>query len=182
MRKSKNAIPPRPKLRANPIRYKASEWMHRNKDEPFTIPLLTEYLCLNPDSRKDTAKVYQDVILYWRKKALEHYNVLKKLGFLNSMNHYEAWNRFLYNFNQSDAYVFLFDDERGSYIQPNMMELEAMDRERIKKQWNGILSVIDEMKETEALFLTDGIQLPVDKLEKAGKQFDGLLTEKKEEG
>lgn len=180
MRKSKNAIPLKPKLRANPIRYKASEWMHRNKDEPFTIPLLTEYLGLNPDSRKDTAKVYQDIILYWRKKALEHYNALKKLGFLNSMNHYEAWDSFLYNFNQSDAYVFLFDDERGSYIQPDMIKLERMDRSRIKKQWDGILSIMDEMKETEALFLTDGVQLPVAELKQAGKKFDGLLSEGKE--
>ena len=181
MRKSKNAVPPQPKLRSNPIRYKASEWMRRNKDEPFTIPLLTEYLGLNPDSRKDTAMVYQDVILYWRKKALEYYNVLKKLGYLDNVNHYEAWDILLYNYNQSDAYVFLFDDDRSSYIQPNMKELEEMDRERIKKQWDGILSVMDEMKVEDALFLTDGVQLPVAELEQAGKKFDGLLGEAKED-
>jgi len=180
MRKSKNAIPPKPKLRASPIRFKASEWMRRNKDEPFTIPLLTEYLGYNPDSRHDTTMIYTDVILYWRKKALEYYTVLKKLGFLDTVNHYEAWDIFLYNYNQSDAYVFLFDDDRSSYIQPNMKELEEMDRERIKKQWDGILNVMDEMKLEDALFLTDGIQLPVDELERAGKKFNGLLNEGKE--
>jgi len=179
MRKSKNAIPPKPKLRSNPIRYKASEWMHRNKDEPFTIPLLTEYLGLNPDSRKDTAMVYQDVILYWRKKALEYYTVLKKLGFLNNVNHYIAWDIFLHNYNQSDAYVFLFDDERNSYIQPDMIKLERMDRSRIKKQWDGILNVMDEMKVEDALFLTDGVQLPIAELKQAGKKFNGLLSEGK---
>ena len=181
MRKSKNSIPPKPKLRSNPIRFKASEWLRRNKDEPFTIPMLTEYLGYNPDSRKDTNKVYQDVILYWRKKALEYYDILKKYGFLDNVNHYLAWDIFLYNFNMSDAYVFLFDDERGSYIQPDMMKLERMDRSRIKKQWDGILTIMDEMKETDALFLTDGIQLPVDELEQAGKHFDNLLDSKKKE-
>jgi len=154
--------------------------MHKNKDEPFTIPLLTEYLGYNPDSRHDTTMVYQDVILYWRKKALEYYNVLKKLGFLN-VNHYEAWDIFLYNYNQSDAYVFLFDDERSSYIQPDMIKLERMDRSRIKKQWDGILNVMDEMKVEDALFLTDGVQCPVAELEQAGKKFDGLLSEGKDE-
>ena len=180
MRKSKNAVPPKPKLRSNPVRYKASEWMHRNKDEPFTIPLLTEYLGYNPDSRKDTAMVYRDVILYWRRKALEYYTILKKLGFFNNVDHYKKWNILLENYNNSDAYVFLFDDERGSYIQPDMFKLERMDRSRIKKQWDGILNVMDEMKEEGALFLTDGVQLPVDELERAGKKFNGLLSERKE--
>jgi len=179
MRKSKNAVPLKPKLKSNPVRFKASKWMRINKDEPFTIPLLTEYLGYNPDSRHDTNMVYNDVIIYWRKKALQYYTILKKLGFLNNINHYEAWDILLYNFNQHDAYVFLFDDERSSYIQPDMIKLERMDRERIKKQWNGILSIMDEMKETEALFLTDGVQRPVAELEQAGKKFNGLLSEGK---
>lgn len=181
MRKSKNAIPPKPKIRSNPVRFKASKWCRLNKNEPFTIPLLTQYLGYNPDSRHDTNMVYTDVVLYWRNKAIEYYDVLKKYGLLNNMDHYQAWDVLLENYNNNDAYVFLYDDNRGSYIQPDMDELEQMDRKRLKKQWGGILSVMDEMKKIEALFLTNGIQLPVDRLQEAGQRFDGLLSNNKKE-
>ena len=168
----------KPRLRNNPLRFKASAWLRKNIGKPFDIPMLTEKLGMNPDSRHDTSRVYQDVILYWRDKAIQYYKDLRKAGYLDDLDRFYAWNVLTYNYNQHDAYVFLFDDKLHCYMQPDLKELEVMDKRRLQKQWSGILSVMDDMKVCEVNLLAGGMQKPVAELEVAGKRVTALLGEK----
>jgi len=172
MRKKRSAV----HLTRHMLRYKASQWLKQNKNVPFNIPILTEALGLDPYSRVDVARVYQDVILYWRKKFIEFYFKQKKAGFLDKLNCYESWDMLLYNYNQNDAYVFLFDRGLNCYLQPGFKELENMDKQRLNRQWKGIHTVIDEMSLFNAkLVLPDGSRKPVSDLLNAGKDVDKLL-------
>ena len=172
-RKKRNAI----NLTKHSLRYKASEWLHENKGVPFNNPILTEEVGLDPYSRIDTARVYQDVILYWRRKFIEFYYKHKEAGLLDGVDAYASWDLLLYNYNQNDAYVFLFDRKMKQYIQPGFDELEVMDKKRLNRQWKGINTVIDEMKLFKAqLILSDGSKKPVTDLLKAGKSVDKLLN------
>ena len=158
------------------LRYKASSWMRKNKDLPFDTPYLTEQLGLNPDSRLDVKRVYNDVIKYWRIKALEKFKEWKEAGlFPNDKNRYEIWNNFLYNCNQNDFYVFLYDWKLKCFMQPDFGKLERMDKRRLEKQWKGVCSIIEEMKLYDAHLLINGQQKPITELLEAGKKFQKLL-------
>ena len=165
----------KPKLRNNDLRFKASAWLRKNRNKPFDIPMLTECLNMNPDSRRDTSRIYQDVIVYWRNKAIEYYKDLRKAGYLDSVDRFYAWNILTYNYNQHDAYVFLWDDNLRCYMQPGLEELEIMDKRRLQKQWHGILTVMDEMKEYDAKLLIGGVQKAVGELEEASRPVNILL-------
>jgi hypothetical protein len=163
-------------LQEHPLRFKASEWLRKNFDEPFNIPILTEGLGLDSESRTDTSNVYHTVILYWRKKFIEFYKKQRKLEKLKDMDRYRAWDTMLYNYNQNDAYVFLYKRKTGSFIQPSFHELENMDRKRLNRQWKGIGTVIEEMQIMDArLMLPDGSTKSIDELLEAGKDVDKLL-------
>jgi len=171
-KKKRNAVG----LVSNPVRYKASVWLYNNKDTAFNNPILTEAVGLDPMSRNDCNKVYQDVICYWRNGFIEYYKNMKKAGRLEGYDCYQAWDNMLYNYNQNDAYVFLYDRKLGCYLQPGFKELENMDRKRLERQWHGIGTVIEEMQLFDAsLVLSSGERVPIKELLKAGKKVDGLL-------
>jgi len=170
-------------LRKNNLRYAASKWLKEHKNEPFNSPYLTEQLGLNPISRIDCSKIYQDVISYWRKKFIDEYRKYKKDGKLYGLTRYEAWDVMLDNYNKNDAYVFLSDydpDAKVHYFtQPSFHKVERMDMDRLEKQWRGIKTVVEEMQTYDAqLVLSDGKREPVSSLLKAGRRIDGLLGEK----
>lgn len=166
----------------HPLRAKASKWLHDNKNVAFNNPILTEAIGLNPESRSDTQAVYQTVICSWRKHFIDLYKKWKKAGLLDGKNPNDAWDIMTYNFNQNDAYIFLYDRETGYYKQPDFSEIETMDRGRLEKQWKGIGTVIDEMMVCNAqLILSDGTRKPITDLLKAGTKVDRLL-DRHEEG
>ena len=169
------------KVRSTAIGFKISKWckLHYNDETLFNIPILCEELGLNPDSRKDYNKVYNEIKIQ-RNGLILLYKKWKKLGKLKGMNCYVAWNIMLKNYNQNDKYVFLSKYDKkikcNYYIQPSFYELEEMDRNRLNNQWKGIISVMDEMKTVGAqLVLSDGKREPVENLLKAGKKVDNLL-------
>lgn len=163
-------------LRMNNLRYKVSSWCKQNKDVPFDTPLLAKELGMNPDSRTDCAEIYNSVIKYWRDKGIETFKKWMDVGVIpKDKDRYVRWDIFLYNYNQNDAYIFLYDNNNGYYIQPGFDELERMDKKRLQHQWNGILTIIDEMITYDNRLLIDGVQRPVTDLLKAGKEMDGLL-------
>lgn len=166
------------------LRYKASEWLRKNKGLLFNVPILCEELGFDPDNRHHYAKVYQGVIVYWRKKFLEFFEKSKKTGKLEGKNRYKAWECMIRNYNQNDAYVFLskFDKKyRVKYfVQPGFDMLENMDRKRLERQWKGIGSIVDEMQMEDArLVLPDGTRKPVQELIEASKKINDLLIESK---
>jgi len=177
-KKHRNAV----HLTRHTLRYKASQWLKLNKDIAFNNPILTEAVGLDPYSRIDTSRVYQDVICYWRKRFIQDYYKWKKAGQLDGLDRYRAWDLLLYNYNQNDAYVFLYDPKLKCYLQPGFDELEKMDKRRLDRQWKGIGTVIEEMQLFEArLILPDGTRKPIGELLEAGHDFNNLLTRGKEE-
>jgi len=173
-RKHRNAV----HLTRHTLRYKASKWLKQNKNIAFNNPILTKALGLNPDSRIDTQRVYQDVIVYWRRKFIDFYYKQKKAGFLNEVDRYRAWDSMLYSYNQNDAYVFLYDRKVKCYLQPGFNELENMDKQRLERQWRGIGTVIEEMQLFDArLILPDGTRKPIGELLEAGRDVNRLLLE-----
>jgi len=179
-RKKRNPV----NLKTNLLRYKISEWCSKHKDELFNVPLLTKELGLNPDSFSDRNQVYS-CILYWRNKFKEFYEKQKKIGTIDNMNRYEAWDTMLYNYNLNDAYVFLsrYDKEMNCYyfVQPGFDMLENMDKRRLNKQWKGIQTVIEEMQLQDArLILSDGSRKPINELLEAGEHVSELLDSHKE--
>lgn len=174
-RKRRGTVP----LRKHNLRFTASKWLKEHKDTPFNNPYLTEQLGLNPILRTDCSKVYQDVISYWRKKFIDEYRKYKKDGKLDGLNRYDAWDVMLYNYNQNDAYVFLFDRSTGSYVQPDFDELEEMDKFRLEQKWKGITSIISEMQLVDAqLIIPSGEKRPVSELLNASKKVGKLLNKK----
>jgi hypothetical protein len=168
-------------LRANDLRYKVSEWCKRNTGVSFDVPFLAKELGMNPDSRADCAKVYS-VIKYWRDKGIETFKHWVAIGIIPpGETRYIRWDVFLLNYNRNDAYIFLYDYDNEYYIQPGFDELERMDKKRLQHQWNGILTIIDEMQVYDTRLLIDGTQKPVTELLKAGKNVDMLLGKNKEE-
>jgi hypothetical protein len=170
MRKRRSPI----HLTPNLLRFKASEWCKKNKNIAFDVPYFAKQLGLNPDSRSDYIKAY-NIILYWRNKFIKFYYKNKKAGLLDNLNANTAWDLLLYNYNQNDAYVFLFNRSMGYFIQPDFSELEKLDKERLEKQWQGIKTVIDEMCIYDATLLVGGTQKHINELISAGKQVDMLL-------
>jgi hypothetical protein len=168
-------------LTRHALRYKASKWLKLNKNVAFNNPILTEVVGLDPFSRIDTSRVYQDVIVYWRKKFIDYYYKQKEAGLLDNLDSNTAWDILILNYNQNDSYVFLYDRKLGYYIQPSFDELEKIDKKRLEHQWKGICTVINEMQLFNARLLTNGIQKPVGELIEAGKSFDNLLTKSKSE-
>jgi len=176
-RKKRNPV----NLKANTLRYQISKWCKTHKDEAFNVPILTEELGLNPDSFSDRNNVYR-CILYWREKFKDFYEKQKRIGTIDNMNRYEAWDTMLYNYNQNDAYVFLskYDKELRChyFVQPGFDMLENMDKRRLNKQWKGIKTVIEEMQLQDArLILSDGSRQPITELLEAGKNVTELLGE-----
>lgn len=170
------------KLRMNNLRYKASEWCKRNRDTPFDTPMLAQALGMDPDSRSDCSRVYTSIIKYWRDEAIIQFRKWVKVGIIPlDKDRYSRWDIFLYNYNQNDAYIFLFDTKNKYYIQPSLDELERMDKKRLQRQWQGILTVIDEMKTYDNRLLLDGVQKPITELIEAGRGVDLLLDGKREE-
>lgn len=160
-----------------------SKWckIHYNDGTLFDVPFLCKELGMNPDSRSDYNSVY-NAIKYWRTEFINFYTMKKKIGFIDGMNRYEAWNIMLDNYNKNDSYVFLgeYDKSSGCYyfIQPNFDKLESMDRRRLIRQWKGIGTVIDEMITVDArLVLSDGSYKPVKKLLESGKDVTKMLTD-----
>lgn len=165
------------KVKGTQVGYKISKWLHNNKNIAFNIPFLTEEIGMKPDSRKDCSYVY-NVLLRWRKAFIESYQKYKRAGQLDGMDRYEAWDTMLFNFNQNDMYVFLFDKKTGSFLQPSFDILEKMDKKRLQKQWKGINTVIEEMIIEDARLLTEhGIKSPIDLL-RGGKKITELLKGK----
>jgi len=172
------------KIRSNNIRYDMSKWCRRHHKDGtlFNIPLLCNELGLNPDSRTDYNKVYGNIVS-WRKGFIETYKKWKKLGLLDDMDKYEAWNTMLSNYNKNDAYVFLSeydtDVQVHYFIQPSFHKIERMDMSRLEKQWKGIKTIVEEMQTYDAqLVLTSGDRESVTKLLKASKNVDKLLSDK----
>lgn len=171
------------KLRANNLRYKTSDWCKRNKDTPFDTPLLAKELGMDPDSRSDCSELYNSVIKYWRDKGIEQFKKWDSLGIIpKDRDRYTRWDIFLYNYNQNDAYIFLFDNENKYYVQPGFDELERMDKKRLQRQWKGIGTVIEEMIAYDNRLLIDGSQMPITELLNAGKEVDALLDHHKGSG
>lgn len=160
----------------NMLRFKASKWLRKNKDVSFDIPLLTQQLGLDPNYRIHYQRVYNQVIKYWRKKAIEKFREWKESGLLPSnKNRYELWDIFTFNCNQNDFYIFLYDWKRKCFMQPGFDKLERMDKIRLEKQWKGICSIIEEMQVYDAHLLINGTQKPITELIDAGKKFQNLL-------
>jgi len=162
--------------RGSDIRYKISAWCHSHPSEDFTVPALADAFGMNPDSREDCMKIYQG-LKYWRDKAIETYKNMVAIGaFPADADRNQRWDSFLLSYNRNDAYVFLFNRETGTYFQPNLKKLEKMDKERLSRQWHGILTVIEEMKAYDAqLALSDGSSVPVRELVEAGVSVDRFL-------
>lgn len=165
-------------LRKNNLRFQVSSWCKQNKDIPFNVPYLAKELGKDPDSRNDCAEIYNSVIKYWRDKGIETFKKWIAVGVIPpDKDRYIRWDVFLYNYNQNDAYIFLYDSQNKYYIQPGFDELERMDKKRLQHQWNGILTVIDEMITYDNRLLIDGIQKPITDLLKAGQDVNKLLGE-----
>lgn len=144
---------------------------------PFDNYILTQELGFNPEYRIHYVRVYQDVICYWRKKFIEFYHKQKQANLLKDIDRYSAWDLLLYNYNQNDAYVFLYDRKAKCYIQPDFKELENIDKNRLEKQWKGICSVIEEMQLFQAdLVLSDGSRKPIGDLLEAGREVNNILA------
>ena len=170
------------RTRVSDTSFNMSKWcrLHYKDGTIFNVPMLCNELGMNPDSRSDYNKVY-GVILSWRNGLIDYYNKQKKIGMLDGMNRYEAWDVMLNNYNKNDAYVFLSQYDKTAnikyFIQPSFDMLENMDIKRIEKQWRGIKTVLEEMQTVDAqLKLPDGSRQPVTKLLKAGKKVDTLLS------
>lgn len=149
----------KPKLKPNLLRKKAKRYFryHPPNQEPFDCPYLTEQLDLDPTNRTQVQKVYQNVIQYWRDKAIPIYEYLKQNNSLDSGDKYQNWQIFLQNYNKIyGAYFFLYDRKQGYYIQPNFAELEQMSNKRIEWQWKGIKSIMGEMVEFDERMLPSG--------------------------
>jgi len=174
-------------VRADDFSLKMSKWcrLHYNDGTLFNVPSLCEELGMNPDSRTDYQKIY-GVIKSWRDGFISKYNKMKEAGALNDMTRYEAWDIMLHNYNKNDAYVFLsIYDKEGDcryFIQPSFLDLEDMDKKRLERQWNGIMTVIKEMQILDArLVLPDGSRKPITELLEAGNDVNKLLKEGKDD-
>ena len=136
-------------------------------------------LGMDPDSRSDCSEVYNS-LKYWRDNGIKQFKKWEAVGIIpKDRERYTRWDIFLYNYNQNDAYIFLYDNENKYYIQPGFDELERMDKKRLQRQWKGIGTVIEEMIIYDNRLLTDGIQVPITELLDAGKQVDSLLDQHK---
>lgn len=128
-------------------------WGQKDKQpERFNIPILCEWMGLDPENAKNQRMVYHQVILIWRKMFTAWFKDLqfrKELPL--DMNRYEIWDTVINNYNQNDKYLFFAKRESTTscyFVQPSLSEMENMDLSRIGKQLKSVITILEEMNHT----------------------------------
>lgn len=154
--------------------------------EKFNIPILLEWMGMNRDSAKEQRMVYQQVILYWRKKFTSWFKSMEFEGKIpEGANRHEIWEVVLKNFNHNDKYLF-FSKRKSTtdcfYVQPTLGQMERLDFGRLDKQMKSIVTILQEMEKTgDRTLLTTGKKVSgmlKDGKKYAKKYLDGHWQEK----
>lgn len=132
---------------------KSYGWIYPKSGKSFTIPQLMIDLSLNPDSKSKYHQVYS-TIKNMRKGMIDFYisnmpSLDNHGNPIKSKNRYERWDILMYNYNTGTipSFFLLFDRKQNSFIQPNFIQLEKMDKKRLENLAKGLVSIIEEMKE-----------------------------------
>lgn len=128
-------------------------WGKNGHADAFNIPLLCEWMGLDPDNVHNRGKIYSATICYWRNYFVKWFGDKLRNGTITGENRFERWKNGIKTYNDIDAYVFFSRREIGKkpyFIQPSFAEMEQTDQRRLNCQMAGIITILKEMKEYDA--------------------------------